>query len=340
MSFIEIKFIQLLSNRLRNFKRKGNSTWNFSCPICCDSEKDKKKARGYIYLHKGDLVFKCHNCGIICGIPQFIRHVDENVYREFRTEQLLDQGKHETDYSKVVFDKVDKLKLFDHRFETLHRISSLDPDHYAREYVASRLIPEERWNDLYYCPEFYSYTNSILRNKFSEGALRFDKPRLLIPFRDEKKNMFAYQGRSFDPKEEIKYITISLEVDAPTIFGLDRLNTSKDIFTFEGPLDACFIDNSIGVAGGDLVSKTERLNKSKLIVIYDNECRSKSTIKKIQKAIDHDYRVCIWPKKIESKDLNQMILDGYKVNTLKQIILDNTFKGNRAQLELNSWSKI
>ena len=55
-----------------------------------------------------------------------------------------------------------------------------------------------------------------------------DHPRLLIPFRDEKEEVFAYQGRSFG-KEQPKYITIRLDDDTTKIFGFDRVDKSKQI---------------------------------------------------------------------------------------------------------------
>ena len=48
-----------------------------------------------------------------------------------------------------------------------------------------------------------------------------DHPRLLIPFRNEEGEVFAYQGRAFG-KEQPKYITIKLE-DRDKIFGMDKL---------------------------------------------------------------------------------------------------------------------
>ena len=48
MNFIERKYILLLSNRFRNFKQKENH-YNFSCPYCGDSHKNKFKARGIYY---------------------------------------------------------------------------------------------------------------------------------------------------------------------------------------------------------------------------------------------------------------------------------------------------
>jgi len=338
MTYLEIKYINLLSNRLRNFKQKSNSVFNFSCPICLDSETNTHKARGYIYPVEGKLKFKCHNCGYPASIPWFIKQVDERLYMEFRREQLLEEGHHfKEPEEEVKFDKVDRLKIFDHRFDTLQRISTIDVDHYAREYVANRLIPKERWSDLYYCPEFYAYANLLIPHKFSEKALKFDKPRLFIPFRDNHKNMVAFQGRAFVP-DEVKYITISLN-DNPTLYGMDRVDMSKDVFNLEGPIDAMCLNNAIATAGGDIVSKVKDLPKDKLIIVYDNEPRSPQTVKKMLKVIEYGFRICIWPDSFNFKDVNEAIMKGLKSEQIENIIKINTFKGIYAKLRLNQWKK-
>ena len=64
-----------------------------------------------------------------------------------------------------------------------------------------------------------------------------DHPRLLIPFRNEKGEIFAYQGRAFG-NEQPKYITIKLDEDADKIYGLDRVDKDKEIYVVEGPIDS------------------------------------------------------------------------------------------------------
>ena len=65
----------------------------------------------------------------------------------------------------------------------------------------------------------FKFTNSIIQSKFP--SLDGDHPRLLIPFRDEEGEVFAYQGRAFG-NEQPKYITIKIDDDREKIFGLDK----------------------------------------------------------------------------------------------------------------------
>ena len=61
-SYIDLKFINDLSGRLSQFKKKTDYLFNFRCPHCGDSQKSKTKARAYLYRVKNDMFFKC-NCG-------------------------------------------------------------------------------------------------------------------------------------------------------------------------------------------------------------------------------------------------------------------------------------
>ena len=95
MLYIDAKFAQILGSRLRNFKQKKDYVWNYSCPVCGDSSKNKLKARGYIYRAKSDLLVKCHNCGYGTNIGNLIKYVDPVLYDEYVLERYKSgAGKH------------------------------------------------------------------------------------------------------------------------------------------------------------------------------------------------------------------------------------------------------
>ena len=75
-SYIDIKFLNLLSTRLPKFKRKSDNLFNFRCPHCGDSQKSASKARGFVYRKKNDMFFKCHNCGMGQTLGNLIKFLD------------------------------------------------------------------------------------------------------------------------------------------------------------------------------------------------------------------------------------------------------------------------
>ena len=331
MSYIDTKYLNIISPYLQQFKKKNDYLWNFRCPYCGDSQKSRTKARGFVFRKKNDLFFKCHNCGVGASLGNLVKTIDSKTYKDYIFERYKkgvethSSPQSEFKFNAPVFRKKGILK-------TLKSISDLSTDHPARKIIEERFIPSKSLSDLYLCESFYQFTNTLIPNKFP--SLDGDHPRLLIPFRDEQGEVFAYQGRAFG-NEQPKYITIKLDDDKDKIFGLDRVDKSKPIYVVEGPLDSLFLDNCVAVAGADFSNM-----KGDLIIIYDNEPRNKEINKQIEKTINQGKSVCLWPDNMKWKDINDMIIAGYSKEQIQEIITDNTFSGAAAQLRFAEWRKI
>ena len=83
-----------------------------------------------------------------------------------------------------------------------------------------------------------------------------------------------------------------------------------------------------------------RSDRSKVTLIFDNEPRNKNIVKLIEQVIDEHYNVVIWPEMIESKDINEMLLDGLTQDDIQDLIEKNTFVNLRAKMEFMRWKKI
>lgn len=344
MHWLEHKYINLLSSKLDKFKRKTSTLYNFRCPICNDSDTNKQKARGYIYEKKGKMSFHCHNCGASASINNFIRQVDNTLYNEMRMESLAEKAS--TDTKKTELDEfVSKMKkpvfLKTGPLKRLKKISQLNHNHPLKQYVAGRKIPNQYHAKMFLCPKFLHFVNELIPDKFEPKALKYDQPRLLIPFFNQEKNMHALQGRALDKnKNTTKYITIVLDENTPKIYGLDTVDPSEKVYCVEGPIDSMFIPNCVASAGGDVSAVGEEFRDSDLVIIYDNEPRSHETINKIQKAIDKGLSVCIFPDNVVHKDINDMVMCGNSPEAIKKLIDENTFKSLTAKLRLSNWRKV
>ena len=160
-----------------------------------------------------------------------------------------------------------------------------------------------------------------------------------IPFMDSGKNVHAFQGRALG-NSTVKYITIILDESIPKVYGLDTADFSRTVYVLEGPLDSLFLPNAIATAGGDLVSAVNTFPKDKLVIVYDNEPRSRETVKKIDKAIMQGYNVCIWPDNLDAKDINDMVLLGLSSEFIKHIIDTHTYRDLAAKVALTKWSRV
>ena len=329
MSFVDTKYIGLVSVRLQKFSKKKDGLFTFRCPYCGDSQKNKNKTRGYIYQVKTNHNFKCHNCGVSRSFTNFLKDQDIVLYDQYVMERYKNNmtGFHtntpnpEVKSSKPNFSKKD----FD-----LPRISELNKSHPAREYLSNRRIPDKFLRDLYYCDKFKEWTND---QKYTFSDLDNDESRIIIPLRDRNK-IFGFQGRSLNPKNKLRYITIMLDEEAPKIYGLERINKSNAIYIVEGPFDSLFLENCVAMAGADLDLRS--FGWSNYICVYDNEPRSREIVNRISKSIDRGDKVVIWPKHIQQKDINDMYLAGHNVQNLVE---SNTYQGLKAKAQLIGWKR-
>jgi hypothetical protein len=274
------------------------------------------------------------------GVPNFIKMIDQNIYNEFVMEKLKDERSPEqVELEDFVLKMKKPVFLKDGPLKGLKKISQLSPDHPAKVLIDNRKIPTPYHAKLFLCPNFKTFTNELIPDKFALESLKRDESRILIPFFDKNKRLHAYQGRSIG-RSEPRYITIILDEALPKIYGLDTVDERYKTYVFEGPIDSMFVPNSIATAGGDLVSAVSSFEKNNLVIVYDNEPRNKETVKKLDKAIMQGYKVCIWPDNMDHKDINDMVLAGLSSEFIKHIIDTNTYRDLAAKLALTKWSKV
>ena len=155
-SYIDLKFINDVSSRLSQFKKKTDYLFNFRCPHCGDSQKSKTKARAYLYRVKNDMFFKCHNCGQGQNFANFLKFVDPKLYSEYVLERYKGSAP-ATPAPKFDFKPT---KFKDQTIlDDLKSISDLPEDHPARLYCTRRKIPEKYFDILYLCNKFMTLVN-------------------------------------------------------------------------------------------------------------------------------------------------------------------------------------
>ena len=320
MNLIDSKYIGLISSRLIKFKRVKSDLYNFRCPICGDSKKNKTKTRGYLYTIKADVNFRCHNCGASMTFSNFLKEIDPVVHKQYVFERFK-QGS--TGRGTVVEEPVFK-------FEAPTFKSSIDLP-LASTVDVSRIYLEKRKLDptkFYYAERFVEYVNS---HKQSMDVK--EHPRIIIPLYYEK-NLVGVQGRALN-SNSVKYITTIFYDEAPKIYGLDNIRRDAPVFVTEGPFDSTFLLNSIAMCGAD--SDVRKWGVSTPVWVYDNEPRSKEITERISNAITRGDSVVIWPTGIEEKDINDMILAGHDVQS---IVESNTYSGLEANLQFTTWKRI
>ena len=334
--FIDRSFLLQVSPKLQRFSKKKDDLYNFRCPLCGDSQKNKLKSRGYIFRKKNDYFYMCHNCGVSTTFYNFLKEVDPNLLKEYQLERYKNGETGNNNYTKPDFEEYKSEKPTFKKALELPSIDTLPEAHFAKSYVQSRRIPEAFYSQLYYAEDFAAFIQNLGIEK--EGLHKDDK-RLVIPFYDKEKNLIAIQGRSLG-ESKLRYITLKLHDDNKKIYGLDRIDEDKLIYVVEGPIDSMFLDNAVATADSNLESIVDSLDKSKVVLVFDNEPRNKEIVKKMEHAIDNHFNVVIWPEFMEDKDINDMILSNFSPDEIQDIIDKHTVLNLRAKMEFVNWKKV
>jgi len=289
-----------------------------------------------MFRKKNDYFYMCHNCGVSTTFYNFLKQVDESLIKEYQLERYKNGETGNNNYPKPEFEEFKtEAPKFKKALE-LPTIDSLPEIHFARSYVVQRQIPKAFQSQLYYAEDFKQFCESLGIEK--DGLHEKDK-RLVIPFYDKEKNLIAIQGRSLG-ESKLRYITLKLHDDNKKVYGLDRVNNESMVYVTEGPIDSMFLENAVATADSNLESITDCVDKSNVVLVFDNEPRNKEIINKINHAIENHFNVVIWPEFIEEKDINEMVLNGFSPDEIQDIISKNTFVNLRARMEFVNWKKI
>lgn len=335
-TYIDKKYIDLVSVQLRNFKWKKGTLANCSCPICGDSSKNKRKARGFFFQKKGDFFYMCHNCGFSSTLYNFLSQVSPSYAKEYSLERWKNGETGHSNYQKPdisvpapVFKKAGELD----------KISDLSSDHPAVLFCRKRRIPKDKWNRLYYTDDFAEYALTL----DDSLDLKKKEARIVIPFFDSNGNTVGAQGRLLEIKSDrdIRYMTVKADKGIERLwYGIGECDPSTRVYVVEGPLDSLFLPNAVAMVGASGVKLHPKISESDVVVVLDNEPRNNEIVSLMERFIDSGISVCIWNDDLQEKDINDIVLSGKTAEEVVQLINSCVCRGIEAKLKLNYWKKV
>lgn len=337
MSYIDLKYIRLIGPRLDKFKEKDTGKlFNFRCPFCGDSTKNKNRARGFLYPKNSDFMFKCHNCGLGMSFPKFLEELSPALHKDYVMERFVagTTGRNtNVKEPKYTFEAptFDRSKT---EYESkMVRVCDLNSSHPSRAYLQDRDIPEE-----YFCDKTIYYTDNFSKIFYENSCKVESDPRVVFTLIDENENVLGFQGRSILPESTFRYLNFMLDSDNPKLYGLHHVNTEKPVYVCEGIFDSLFLSNSVAMCGSDVSSELLKSHGiDNPIYVLDNEPRNKEIVKKYEKLVESGNSVVIWPSDLSEKDINDMVLN--KLDPMS-IIEKNTYSGLEAKIKLSIWKKV
>ena len=334
---LDLKFINLLSNRLPRFARKKDYLFNFRCTICGDSKTNLRKARGYLYRSKDQKSFMmhCQNCKASMSFNNFLKTVDPNLHNEYvleRYSEKMHEQKQQIEFEqpKPTIETKPK-EVIDLLFD---RLDTLPEDNIAVQYFKSRNLNEKWMNRLYFVDDVSKINK--LSDKYS---LNNHEPRLVIPYFFDRK-LIGVTCRALKG-ETLRYVTVRIDESKPLVFNIDEIKSDETIYVTEGPFDSMFLPNAIAVSGTGF-NKLEELpfNKDKMIIIIDNQPRNQQVVKVMNSIVEKGYKTFIWPSNMEEKDINDLSLKGMTQKQILRIINENSFQGLEAKMRFVAWKRV
>ena len=330
MLWVDKKYLRLISSRFRNSKWKNEDLLNHACPYCGDSEKNLHKARGYHFVYKDTFMYKCHNCGESKSFANFLKEQDNALWKQYAVEKFY---KKKPEFAPVIKQRTSIFKR--DSLKKVGCIKALDSPR-ARDYLNIRQIPKHKWDELYYVENSQSLSN--IDTKYKDRVFGND-PRLVLPFYSRQGKLIGISGRALN-NNKLRYLTLKFDETTPLIYGLRTVDYNKRVYVTEGPIDSLFLPNAIAVAGSDFSKLKTIVPTEQAIVVFDNEPRNPEIVKHMSQIIEDGFTVCVWPKWIRQKDINEMVLNGLSPNIIEDTINKNKFSGLKAKMALSDWSKV
>lgn len=297
--------------------KKHTGQYNAACPVCKEGKSLGKKKRLWYYPNSNTL--HCFNCNKTWSALNWIKQITgmsfEDVQMDISTNELsIDVSKKNNNISFKRKDlpdlPYDSINIFDQVQQQYYNKSKSFMN--ALDYVKARRLDTA----INKSPNlFISLTDTIHSN------------RLCIPFYDRNKKVVFYQTRALD-KTEPRYLG-KAGYDK-TVFGIDRVDPDIPyIFLFEGPIDAMFVKNGVGVAGITL-TKTQSIQLSefpfhKKIWVLDNPQHDETAKDKVKELLKKGDSVFNWGVGKGYKDFNEWAIFEDLDEIPYQKIIDNCY---------------
>lgn len=333
MLYTDKIFVDRVAFNLDGFKWLREGLANFRCNICGDSQKRKRIKRAYFYIAKDSSTYRfcCKNCSADMKFSFYLRKHFPSIAQEYRMAKY--RSGPQTSQTKPVEKAKNNIVI---ELEE-QSIAELPQAHPAVVYLQGRKVPRKHFNRIFYSKD--SRQTCVELEVSEEYASRVHQAEALIfPMHDADKKIGGLIFRYFEGA--FRYQMVMLNEDFKKVYGLDRFNRNHPAFIVEGPIDSLFLPNCLAACGADLRQMERHFDKSKTILVYDNEPRSKEIVKRIEKSIADGFIVYIPPATFDGiKDINDLVSAMVSTKDIIFTLVSNSYSGLKAKMALQGWKK-
>lgn len=276
---------------------------SLACPYCGDSHDDTYKKRGSIYWDS--LQYHCFNCS---------QHGD--VYSLLKDHHI---GFQDREDSIKVIDFIQEHKI------TASTVEVLEHDVFKKIYDLAPTRDELKatfgFKDIEAGDPGYFYLRGRMLSHKLENFMYSPKDRRMVVLNlAPNGKVIGFQTRALSKHKSARYLTYDIEkiyqemkkdmgvsIDElislkkiSTLFGVLLVDLQRQVTMFEGPIDAMFMQNSIGLATAG--RSTDEFDEIPTIrYMFDNDVTGK---KKMMEKLRRGKEIFMWTKFLDDTKLD------------------------------------
>lgn len=213
-----------------------------------------------------------------------------------------------------------------------------DPDSEAFAYLTGRAIPRHNFSTL----RWGSVKELMaLIPRYADRIPQHDRIAIFIPFIQDD-TVFYIQARSIDPADKMRYQTLEVQEGGVKVWGASRAlkHPDRPVYVFEGAFDAMFCPGACACAGADMNEVKQWLidkgHCGEIRLVWDADWKSNREIMaRVKKAVNNGASVVLLDEQLPGKDLNEAVINGFKIEDIPSYLESRTFSGLSAELELS-----
>lgn len=275
-----------------------------ACPYCGDSTSDTHKKRGNLYWDT--LQFHCFNCSQHGDVYSLLK--DHHINFKDRDDSIR-----VIDYIQEHRVEVNDVEVLEHDvFKTIYDLAP------TRDELKSAM----KWVEINPGdPPYFYLRNRMLGNRLDNFLYSPRDRRLVVLNRAPNDKIIGLQTRALSKLKKSRYLTYDIEKiyqemgkelnvspdelinlkKISTLFGVLLVDFQRDVTMFEGPIDAMFIGNSIGLATAGR-STTEFDQIPTIKYMFDNDETGK---KKMMEKLRNGKKIFTWDKFLTETKINK-----------------------------------
>jgi predicted transcriptional regulator len=311
---------------------------NFACPYCGDSADDASKKRGNLFWNT--LQYHCYNCNKHAPLNSFLKRFGGRLSNPQDNLDIIDIIKtnklHVEKAQMMEFELFKRLADLAIDKKTLYKVFNCGPvkeGSIGYKYLRGRFLGNHLNHFAYDGKRGKLYILNFGRtfDKIIGFQIRnlINKKEKYLSYNIEKIRSYAKLEIDFVDSEEADKLN-----KLSTIFGILHINFQYDYTLFEGPIDAKFMKNTLGLA--TVARDTSQFDEMPTVrYMFDNDKAGKDAMfKKLKKG----KRVFLWSKFLKDfkldiyniKDLNDLVKVCYKNKKSEAFkSLDDYFSDNK-----------